>query len=66
MSTFQVVPNPNELGWRSLFGAFYFKDTIRLTPHLTLQVGLRYEFTTGWNEVSGRAANYITVAAACS
>ena len=21
LSSFQVVPNPNELGWRSLFGA---------------------------------------------
>ncbi len=28
--------------------------------NLTLQAGIRQEFTTGWNEVSGRAANYIT------
>ena len=28
--------------------------------NLTLQVGLRHEFTTGWNEAFGRAANYIT------
>ena len=54
-STFQVVPNANELGWRSLFGAWYVEDTIKLRPNLTLQVGLRDEFTTGWNEESGRA-----------
>jgi hypothetical protein len=35
-------------------------DTMKLSSHLTLRVGLRDEFTTGWNEVSGRAANYIT------
>ena len=60
VTTFQVVPNPNELGWRSLFGAWYFEDTIKLRHNLTLQAGIRHEFTTGWNEVSGRAANYIT------
>ncbi len=60
LTNFQVVPNHNELGWRSLFGAWYIQDAIRVRPNLTLQVGLRHEFTTGWNEVSGRAANYIT------
>ena len=60
VSNFQVVPNATELGWRSLFGAWYVEDTIRLRPNLTLQLGLRHEFTTGWNEVAGRAANYIT------
>jgi outer membrane receptor for monomeric catechols len=59
-STFQVVPAPNELGWRSLFGAWYFSDTVKLRPNLTLQAGIRHEFTTGWNEESGRAANYLT------
>jgi len=60
VSTFQAVPNPTELGWRSLFGAWYFRDTIKLRRNLTLQAGLRHEFTNGWNEVAGRAANYIT------
>ncbi len=60
LTNFQVVPNHAELGWRSLFGAWYVQDAIRLRPNLTLQVGLRQEFTTGWNEVSGRASNYIT------
>ncbi len=60
VTTFQAVTNPNELGWRSLFGAWYVQDTIKLRPNLTLQAGVRHEFTTGWNEESGRAANYIT------
>ncbi len=60
VTTFQVVPDANELGWRSLFGAWYAEDAIRLRRNLTVQVGIRHEFTTGYNEESGRAANYIT------
>jgi hypothetical protein len=60
VSTFNVVPNPTELGWRSLFGAWYFEDTIKAGHHLTLRAGVRHEFTTGWNEAYGRAANYLT------
>ena len=59
-STFQVLPNPTPLGWRSWFGAWYFEDTIKLRPNLTLRAGIRHEFTDGWNEASGRAANYVT------
>jgi len=59
VSTFQVVPNPNELGWRSLFGAWYFEDAIKLRHNLTIRAGIRHEFTTGWNEELGRAANYL-------
>ena len=59
VSSFQVVPNPTELGWRSWLGAWYFQDSIKIRPHLTIQAGVRHEFTTGWNEVAGRAANYL-------
>jgi Carboxypeptidase regulatory-like domain len=59
VSSFQVVPDPNELGWRSLYGAWYVQDVMKPRPNLTLSVGLRYEASTGWNEVSGRAANYV-------
>ena len=59
-SSFQVVPNPNELGWRSFYGAWYVQDAMKLRSNLTLQLGIRHEFTTGWNEESGRAANYVT------
>ncbi len=36
----------------------YVEDAIRLTPRLTLTLGFRDEFTTGWNEAHGRASNY--------
>ena len=58
-SSFQVVPTATELGWRSLFGAWYAEDSIRLRPNLTVRIGIRHEFTTGWNEEAGRAANYL-------
>ncbi|MGH9663301.1 MAG: carboxypeptidase regulatory-like domain-containing protein, partial [Bryobacteraceae bacterium] len=60
VSSFQTVPNPTELGFRSLFGAWYVQDAIKLRSNLTLQLGLRDEFTTGWNEVGGRGANFVT------
>ena len=60
LTNFQVVPNHNELGWRSLFGAWYIQDAIKLRRNLTFQAGLRHEFTTGWNEESNRAGNWVT------
>jgi hypothetical protein len=59
ITTFTAVPDPHLLGWRSLEGAFYFQDEIRLHPWLTLSLGFRDEFTNGWNEVSGRASNFV-------
>ncbi len=59
-TSFQIVSNPNELGWRSLFGAWYAQDAIKLRRNLTIQLGVREEFTNGWNEEAGRAANYVT------
>ena len=59
-SNFQVVPTATELGWRSLFGAWYAEDSIRLRRNLTVRAGIRHEFSTGWNEAYGRAANYVT------
>ncbi|HEY6413523.1 MAG TPA: TonB-dependent receptor [Edaphobacter sp.] len=58
VATFTVVPNPTALGWRSTQYAGYLEDTVRLTPHLELRAGFRFEGTTGWNESQGRAANY--------
>jgi hypothetical protein len=60
VTTFQVVPNPSELAFRSFLGAWYAEDVMKLRRNLTLRVGLRYEFTNGWNEADGRASNYIT------
>ncbi len=58
VATFLYDPAPTEMNWRSLFGAWYAEDVIRLTPRFTLSLGFRDEFTTGWNEAHGRAANY--------
>jgi hypothetical protein len=57
-STFLYSPSPTEMNWRSLFGAVYAQDVIRLRPRFTLSLGFRGEFSTGWNEAHGRAANY--------
>jgi len=57
-SSFLYDPAPTEMNWRSLLGAWYVEDVIRLTPKLTVSLGLRDEFTTGWNEAHGRAADY--------
>ena len=58
IASFLYDPTPTELNWRSFFGAFYAQDVIRVTPRLTLSLGFRDEFSTGWNEAHGRAANY--------
>ena len=57
-SSFLYDPAPTPLNWRSLFGAFYAEDVFRISPKLTVSLGLRDEFSTGWNEAHGRAANY--------
>ncbi len=57
---FQIVSKPAELGWRTLMGAWYVQDAMRVRHNLTFQVGLRHEFDTGWNEAHGRAANFWT------
>lgn len=58
VGSFLFDPTPTEMNWRSLFGAFYAEDTFRFRPNLTISLGLRDEFSTGWNEAHGRAANY--------
>ena len=57
-SSFLYSPAPTEMNWRSLFGAVHAEDVIRINPRLTLSFGFRGEFSTGWNEAHGRAANY--------
>lgn len=58
VATFLYDPAPTEMNWRSLFGAGYFDDVIRLTPRFTVTLGFRDEFTTGWNEAHGQASTY--------
>ncbi len=57
-SSFLYDPAPTEMNWRSLFGAWYAEDVIRLGRNLTLSLGYRQEFSTGWNEAHDRASNY--------
>ncbi len=61
VATFTVVPSPTELGWRSLEGAAFVEDIIKVTPRLEVRAGFRSESTNGWNEAQGRAANYAIV-----
>jgi hypothetical protein len=58
ISSFLFDPAPTEMNWRSLFGAGFVQDTFRFRPSLTVTLGFRDEFTTGWNEAHGRASNY--------
>ena len=59
IATFTAVPSATPLGWRSLEGAWYVADEMRLRPDFTLTLGFRGESTNGWNEVTGRAANFV-------
>jgi hypothetical protein len=53
-----LVRNPTPVGYRTTEAAWYVQDEIKLRPNLTMRVGLRDEFTNGWNEVAGRCVNY--------
>ena len=57
-SSFLFDPAPTKMYWRSLFGAFYAEDVFRVSSKLTISLGFRDEFSTGWNEAHDRAANY--------
>jgi len=59
---FTAAPNPTPLHFRQTEAAWYVQDEIKLRPNLTVRLGLRYEATDGWNEVSEdvtiRGVNY--------
>jgi hypothetical protein len=58
VSTYTYAPSFTPLSWRSLEGAFFVEDAIKLKPSLELRFGFRGESTNGWNEAHGRASNY--------
>jgi hypothetical protein len=58
VSTYTYAPSYTPLSWRSLEGAFYAEDAIKLKPSFELRIGFRGESTNGWNEANGRASNY--------
>ncbi len=59
IATFTVVPTPTPLSWRSVEGAGFAQDVIKLRRNLELRIGFRFESTNGWNETHDRAANYL-------
>ncbi len=59
IGTFTVVPTATPLSWRSVEGAGFVQDAIKLRKNLDLRVGFRFESTNGWNEAHGRASNYL-------
>ncbi|MFY9527983.1 MAG: carboxypeptidase regulatory-like domain-containing protein [Candidatus Acidiferrales bacterium] len=59
VSTYTYAPSHTPLSWRSLEGAFYVEDAIKLKPSFELRVGFRGESTNGWNEAHGRASNNV-------
>jgi len=58
---FNVTPIQTKMYWRQLEGAWYVQDNIQLRPRLSVRVGLRHEFTNGWNNPKGQATNYVNV-----
>ena len=58
VSTYTYAPSFTPLNWRSLEGAFYAEDAIKIKPSFELRIGFRGESTNGWNEAHGRASNY--------
>jgi carboxypeptidase family protein len=45
--------------WRQFLGAWYVQDSVQLRPNLNLRIGVRHEFTNGWNDPTGRASNFV-------
>ncbi len=44
-------------GYRQWAYSGYFQDTWRATPRLTLNLGLRYEYSAPWSEVNAKLSN---------
>ena len=44
--------------YRATTFAFYFDDVWKVTPHLTLSLGLRYENTPPWKDISGNLVTW--------
>ena len=41
-----------------MYGAWFLEDAIKIRRNLTVELGIRHEFTSNWDEANGRAANY--------
>src|SRR6185312_6419650 len=60
-ASFLYAPTPTPQSWRSLYGAVFVQDSIRVRNDLTVTLGFRDEFSTGWNEAQRKASNYVFV-----
>ncbi|MET0753742.1 MAG: carboxypeptidase-like regulatory domain-containing protein, partial [Pyrinomonadaceae bacterium] len=49
-----LIDNPTEYDAASKYHAFFIHDDFRITPQMTLNLGLRYELETGVTESEGR------------
>src|SRR5881296_1453799 len=56
---FRTQTKPTELIFRSLQAAWYFQDEMKLSPNLTVRLGLRDEMATKVNEKNGNSSNYL-------
>jgi hypothetical protein len=54
VANFSIAPNHIPQDWRQLNGGSYIQDSFRVSSKFTLTAGLRYEFTNGWSEATGR------------
>jgi hypothetical protein len=51
--------SPSHVQGPYYIGAFYIQDNLKVTPRLTLNMGLRWEIYTPWRDDFGQKANYI-------
>lgn len=58
LQSFLVPPVQTRQDWRQWEGAWFVEDKIQARRNLTVSLGLRHEFTNGWNEALGHASNY--------
>ncbi len=58
-TTVVLQPNIAQNPWRVWEGAWYLQDSMKLRPNLTVSLGLRHEFTNGFNNKYGKAANFV-------
>ena len=47
-----------EYGGREKLPQMFVQDDYKITPNLTLNLGLRYQIQTGWSEVKGNEASF--------
>lgn len=51
--------SPGLLNDRSTYVGAYFQDSMKLSPELTVNMGLRWEVTTPWADTQGRVETFI-------